>query len=66
MKWFFRQLTPLYARRAHFRMPSIETAMPTGACEHPQWEYLERQPGETYTGYCERCTNCGLIQQIVQ
>ena len=34
-------------------------------CEH-EWEYLERKPGETYTGYCERCTRCGEIVQIPQ
>lgn len=34
-------------------------------CDH-DWKYLERQPGETYTGYCERCTKCGDIIQIVQ
>lgn len=34
-------------------------------CEH-DWEYLEREPGETYTGYCERCAKCGEIAQVVQ
>jgi hypothetical protein len=34
-------------------------------CDH-DWEYMEREPGETYTGYCERCKNCGEIVQVVQ
>jgi hypothetical protein len=35
------------------------------ACDH-EWEYMERKPGETYTGYCERCVKCGEIAQIPQ
>lgn len=34
-------------------------------CQH-DWEYMERKPGETYTGYCERCIHCGEIAQIAQ
>jgi hypothetical protein len=35
-------------------------------CTPHEWEYMERQPGETYTGYCERCVKCGEIVQIPQ
>lgn len=35
------------------------------SCNH-EWLYLEREPGETYTGYCERCPKCGTIRQIPQ
>jgi hypothetical protein len=35
------------------------------ACAH-EWEYMERKPAETYTGYCERCVKCGEIVQIPQ
>lgn len=34
-------------------------------CAH-EYEYLEREPGETYTGYCEKCVKCGRIVQIPQ
>lgn len=41
----------------------IEEAL--GACEH-DWRYLERKPGEDYTGYCEQCSKCGEIVQVPQ
>ena len=34
-------------------------------CEH-EWEYMERRPGETYTGYCEKCRKCHEIVQVPQ
>jgi hypothetical protein len=34
-------------------------------CNH-EWLYKEREPGETYTGYCEWCPLCGVIRQIPQ
>lgn len=56
---------PLWRRRPHFRVPFAESALVTAVCEH-DWQYLEREPGETYTGYCERCAKCGEIVQVPQ
>jgi hypothetical protein len=39
--------------------------MPCREGEH-EWEYVEREPGETYTGYLERCKRCGLIVRVPQ
>lgn len=43
----------------------VHPSKPPEPCEH-EWEYLEREPGETYTGFCERCVKCGEIIQVVQ
>ena len=47
------------------RIAEINAEILRGHCEH-DWEYMHRQAGETYTGYCERCVKCGEIVQVSQ
>lgn len=35
------------------------------SCDH-EYEFLRREPCETYTGYCEQCRKCGRIVQVPQ
>lgn len=44
---------------------ATEPQEPIAYCNH-EWVYMERKPGETYTGYCEACLKCGRIVQVPQ
>jgi hypothetical protein len=68
---FFFEPTVGYCSRCGEARTSFYTCRDGGetiakeACAH-EWEYMERELGETYTGYCERCVKCGEIVQVPQ